>query len=154
MFTLSADLSASQGRLARWCELSFMLGGMPLDPTPYLALTAEVPAMNTPAFRIVQDDPVRRKRLARQAKQGKSRPWGSWSATMHRGWTGTANPCNGWKASSFPTQRFDDGTCRPLALGDRPQKLVTCSTNFAGTITSATRSLTSCCGHRWLGVLT
>ena len=74
MVTLMADLSMSSERRVRWCELSFMLTGIPLDPTPYEALTAELPVMNMPSFQVLQGDPVRRKGLVARGKPRRAKP--------------------------------------------------------------------------------
>lgn len=63
MLVLAADISASPERLVRSCDLAFMLEGIPLDQSPYHALLAELPILNTPTFRIVIDDQVTFSRL-------------------------------------------------------------------------------------------
>lgn len=74
MLTLTADLSARPERMLRWCELSFMLPGIPLDPTPYAGLMAELPVMNTPSFEILNEDPVCRNRFLPRGKPRRARP--------------------------------------------------------------------------------
>lgn len=74
MLTLTADLSATPQRMLRWCELSFMLPGIPVDPTPYAAVMAELPVMNMPSFEILSEDPVSRSRLLTRGKSRRARP--------------------------------------------------------------------------------
>lgn len=74
MLRISADLSANSARMVRWCELSFMLPGVPLDATPFQALTAELSVMNTPSFQLLGDDPVRRARLGGPDRPMRARP--------------------------------------------------------------------------------
>jgi hypothetical protein len=51
LFTLTADIDASPNRWVRWCSLSFLLTGIPLDTSPYEALTIDLPVINNPTFR-------------------------------------------------------------------------------------------------------
>lgn len=74
MVTLMADLSMSSERRVRWCEVSFMLPGIPLDPTPYEALMADLPVLNMPSFQVLREDPVRRKRLTTRGNSRRAKP--------------------------------------------------------------------------------
>ena len=67
LFTLTADVAASPHRWVRWCSLSFLLTGIPLDTSPYEALTIALPVLNNPKFRSVDPSvhasgPIRRRR--------------------------------------------------------------------------------------------
>lgn len=57
---LVADIAAADSRSVRWCELTFMLPGIPLDMTPYENLRAEVAAGTYPAFEVLDHDPAKR----------------------------------------------------------------------------------------------
>lgn len=69
LFTLTADVSASSHRWVRWCSLSFLLPGVPLDTSPFEALTIDLPVLNNPKFRGVgptfhASGPIRRRGAA------------------------------------------------------------------------------------------
>lgn len=57
---LNADIDAHEHRSVRWCEVSFMLPGIPLDVTPFETLRTEVALDNYPSFEVLDYDPVRR----------------------------------------------------------------------------------------------
>ena len=50
LFTLTADVTASKPGWVRWCSLSFLLTGIPLDTSPYEALSMDLPVLNNPKF--------------------------------------------------------------------------------------------------------
>jgi hypothetical protein len=67
LFTLTADVAASPHQWVRWCSLSFLLTGIPLDTSPYEWLTIDLPVLNNPRFRSVDPSvhnsgPIRRRR--------------------------------------------------------------------------------------------
>lgn len=74
MFALTADVSVKSKRLVRWCELSFLLPGVPLDPSPYESIVAELPVLNTPSFDVVGRDPITRQRLGNRGKPRRTTP--------------------------------------------------------------------------------
>lgn len=74
MLTIVADISASTERFVRRCELTFILPGIPLDVSPYEAITAELPVMNTPVFEVLSDPPIHAGRLRSRGKPKSVQP--------------------------------------------------------------------------------
>jgi hypothetical protein len=67
LLVLATEVSSTSDRLVRWCDLTFILPGIPVDDTPLESLVSELPIVGTPTFRIITEDPAYRSRLKSRA---------------------------------------------------------------------------------------